>query len=106
MCKPVTLQDISKLLQALDATFGMGREWPRTEEQDDFLKSQLPDYVKASLNGRVDRFTNNTHELWFERWPEREALFGPQEADGPALTPDQKKQLALAVKRRKKVSKC
>jgi hypothetical protein len=82
----------------------MGKTWLRTAEQDQYLKEQVNELVKARLDDTVKGFRHQLHETWEARWPEVKVLF-PQRTDAdPQLTKEQVDQLSRAMGLRKDVS--
>jgi hypothetical protein len=75
-----------------------------TEEQLTFLKDELPGFRAAQRQQRGPQFLKGLAERWFEKWPERDELFF-KAADAPAmaLTLEEDKEVAAAVKKRMKV---
>jgi len=72
-----------------------------TDKQLDFLKDELPGFHAAQRNQHGTQFLRGLAERWFERWPEREALFfNATDAPEMALTVDDDKRLTTAVARR------
>jgi len=69
-----------------------------TDEQVDFLNDELPGFRAAQRQHRGPQFLRGLAERWFERWPEREALFFDA-ADAPAmaLTADDDERLTAAI---------
>ena len=75
-----------------------------TQEQLDFLNVELQNFLSAQREGQAGRFITELTERWFQKWPERFALF-PDTKDEP-LTAEQNEQLGAAIDKRKKVSNC
>jgi hypothetical protein len=75
-----------------------------TEEQLAFLKEELVGFRAAQRQQRSPQFLKSLAERWFERWPEREALFfNTADAPAMALTLNDDKKVSEAVKTRIKV---
>jgi len=98
---------VEPLYKINDTGFGkrtMGKRWT-TEDQNEFLESQISDFLKAQRESRVTRFYTALHEEWFIRWPEVDSLF-PADPDSPhdIPTPEQDAELQKAIQKRKNVS--
>jgi hypothetical protein len=80
------------------------KKW--TEEQETFLWEYLPDYRGRTITKNYQDFWKKVHLKFFERWPERAAIFKDLSplADGQTLTVDQTRDLAEAIETRKKVA--
>ena len=76
-----------------------------TKEQAELLEAELPEFGAARRKGRGAQFLKGLADRWFERWPEREALFF-NTADAPemALTLEDDERLSAAIVSRMKVS--
>ena len=69
-----------------------------TEEQLDFLNGELPGFQAAQRQQHGPRFLMGLAERWFEKWPERDALFcSTEDAPAMALTLDDDKKVTVAV---------
>jgi hypothetical protein len=75
-----------------------------TEEQLTFLREELVGFQAAQRQQRGPQFLKGLAERWFEKWPERDALFF-HAADAPAmaLTADDDKKVTEGVKTRLRV---
>jgi hypothetical protein len=72
-----------------------------TDEQVDFLKDELPGFHAAQRKQRGPQFLRGVTECWFEKWPEREALFFTAvDAPAMALTHEDDEKLTAAVAKR------
>jgi hypothetical protein len=75
-----------------------------TEEQLTFLKEELSGFRAAQRQQRGPKFLKGLAERWFEKWPEREALFfNTTDAPAMALTLDDDKKISEAIKTRIRV---
>jgi hypothetical protein len=74
-----------------------------TPEQTAFLLSHKAGYLSSRNHGR-QAFLSNVDHMFFERWSERERLFGPPVPDSPRIVSDAEAQtLKEAIARRKQV---
>lgn len=80
----------------------MGKRWASVEQLD-FLNDQKNGYLKAALQRRFEPFLATLYEAWFERWSERQHLFGDPAPDSPCLTKGQNEELGKAIEARKLV---
>ncbi|EDR04474.1 uncharacterized protein LACBIDRAFT_304581 [Laccaria bicolor S238N-H82] len=73
------------------------------DEQKKWLESHIPAFAEVQKKSTVARFHSHIAEGWFEKYPERNALF-PTAAGEPSavLTPPQEDELCDAIKARKK----
>jgi hypothetical protein len=84
----------------------MPKHWT-SDEQKVWLQSKISDYLDAQKTNRLLRFYARLGELFFEQWPERQAIFpAPPGIPAIPLTPDQNLTLQHAIATRKGVSKC
>ena len=75
-----------------------------TEEQLTFLKEELLGFRAAQHQQRGPKFLKGLAEQWFEKWPERKALFfNTTDAPAMALTLDDDKKISEAIKMRIRV---
>jgi hypothetical protein len=75
-----------------------------TDEQCDFLKAELPDFLAAQRQHRGPRFLKGLAERWFEKWPERDVLIPDTGETSPVpSTPEEEEKLTTAIVNRKKV---
>lgn len=63
----------------------------------------LPGFVQASIDNRYEPYLALAVEGWFERWPERDAVFTERAPDAPLLTQEELKKVNVAVVKRKLV---
>ncbi|KAG2153811.1 hypothetical protein DEU56DRAFT_951204 [Suillus clintonianus] len=75
------------------------KKW--TKDQEEFLASYLMQYRACTVSRKYANFSAEIGMKFFERWPERKALFGDL-PDDEVLTPEQTVALAQAVAERKK----
>ncbi|KAG1823939.1 uncharacterized protein BJ212DRAFT_1534062 [Suillus subaureus] len=73
----------------------MPQKWT-SNEQEEFLTSMLEEFCMHTAAKKYKEFWKKVNKLFFEKWPERRALFGNLPADH-ILTPDQVKDLANTV---------
>ncbi|KAG1740074.1 hypothetical protein EDD22DRAFT_959249 [Suillus occidentalis] len=73
----------------------MPQKWT-SDEQEEFLTSMLEEFCMRATGKKYEEFWKKVNKLFFEKWPERRALFGDLPADH-VLMPDQVKNLANAV---------
>lgn len=80
----------------------MPQKWT-TKEQEEFFDSHLAEFCLCTKGKKYEEFFKKVNSLFFEKWPERMALFSNLPSDDP-LTPDQGEVLKTALEVRKKVS--
>ncbi|KAG1845841.1 hypothetical protein F4604DRAFT_1688606 [Suillus subluteus] len=73
----------------------MPRKWT-TSEQEEFLTSMFAEYLEHAMDKNYEEFLKKINKMFFERWPERRALFSDLPTDY-VLMPDQAKALVTAV---------
>jgi hypothetical protein len=76
-----------------------GKPWT-TQDQANFLQSYVVQFQEAQANRDLSTFWPRIFREWFERFPEKEAIFPECEA----LTEAQEGQLKEAINQRYKVS--
>ncbi|KAG2126513.1 hypothetical protein DEU56DRAFT_916029 [Suillus clintonianus] len=76
----------------------MPQKW-MSNEQEEFLTSMLEEFRTRAAGKKYEEFWKKVNKSFFEKWPERRALFGDLPADH-VLTPDQVKDLANTVESR------
>ena len=82
----------------------MGKSWLCTAKQDQYLKEQVKELIKACLDDTVKGFCHQLHETWEACWPEVKVLF-PQQTDADLqLTKEQVDKLLRAMGLQKEVS--
>jgi hypothetical protein len=73
----------------------MPQKWT-SNEQEEFLTSMLGEFCMHATDKKYKEFWKKVNKMFFEKWPERRALFGDLPTDH-VLMPDQVKDLANAV---------
>src|SRR5262245_17876149 len=53
----------------------MPRTWA-TPEQANWLHGHIPDFLKAQADKSLPRFYALLYQAWFDKWSERDRLFG------------------------------
>jgi hypothetical protein len=81
----------------------MGKPWARTPEQDAYLKSHFPGFIKARQEGSMQAFRTLLYNGWEQLWPERSILYPLREEGDLPLTKEQMAELGKAMVIRKKV---
>jgi hypothetical protein len=75
-----------------------------TDEQRDFLKAELPDFLAAQRQHRGPQFLKGLAERWFEKWPEQDVVFPDAGETSPApSTSEEEEKLTTTIVNRKKV---
>lgn len=75
-----------------------------TDEQHNFLKVELPDFLAAQCQHHSPQFLKGLAERWFEKWPERDVLIPDTGETSPApSTPKEEEKLTTAIINWKKV---
>lgn len=82
----------------------MGKTWFRLAEQDEYLREQVKELLKARLDQTVKDFRLKLYETWEGRWPEVKVLFPNWTGTDPPLNMEQVDELSIAMVARKKVS--
>jgi hypothetical protein len=77
----------------------MPRAWA-TPEQAIWLQARIPDFLKAQADKNLPRYYAKLFEDWFDKWSERDRLFGLSDE---ILTQEQIKVLGEAVEAQRKV---
>jgi hypothetical protein len=80
----------------------MPQKWT-SNEQEEFLTSMLGEFCMHAADKKYKEFWKKVNKMFFNKWPERRALFGDLPTDH-VLMPDQVKDLANAVESREQVS--
>ncbi|KAG1789116.1 uncharacterized protein HD556DRAFT_1447179 [Suillus plorans] len=78
----------------------MPKKWT-TDEQGEFFNSHMAEFRLCTAEKKYEEFFKKVNKLFFERWPERKALFGDLLND-ESLTPDQAEVLKNVLEVRKK----
>ena len=82
----------------------MGKTWFRLAEQDEYLREQVKELLKARLDQTVKDFRLKLYETWEGRWPEIKVIFPNRTDADPPLNKKQIDELANAMVARKKES--
>ena len=82
----------------------MGKTWFRLAEQDEYLREQVKELLKARLDQTVKDFRLKLYETWEGCWPEVKVLFPNRTGTDPPLNIEQTDKLSIAMVARKKVS--
>jgi hypothetical protein len=69
-----------------------------TDEQHDFLKVELPDFLAAQCQHHGPQFLKGLAKRWFEKWPERDVHIPDTRETSPvSSTPEDEEKLTAAI---------
>jgi hypothetical protein len=71
-----------------------------TEDQTEYLKAWVPEYLDAQKRKRLPHFWPKYYRSWFEQYSERTLLYG----DRQDLTAEEEEALGTAIQKRQTVS--
>lgn len=74
-----------------------------TEAQFEFLSSYTTRYLEHQRDQQLPAFWTMINHAWFENYPERRALFGPDHDLSTTLSDQENEQLKAAIVARQKV---
>lgn len=78
------------------------KKWA-TPEQEEFLLGHFPEFRKHAVVKRYRDFLKRVGIEWFQRWPERQALFPEFPADH-VYTAEEEQKLAAGIETRHQAS--